>query len=266
MPPTLIDTHCHLDDKAFEADRTEVFTRAQKAGVTTIINPADSVEGSRRVIAFARENANVFAAIGVHPSVLSRGSDQYDETFSLDSAIAELEKLADDQRVVAIGEFGLDVKHGSEDLDKQKDVMRGLLSLAKKSELPIILHCRQAYDDLVEVLKDFSGLRGVVHCFAGGPEDLKKVLALGLHVAYGGLVTFDKKTEALHEAVQQTPLDRMLLETDAPFLTPVPRRGKRNEPAEVATIAQFIAELRGMPFADLAAQTTANARKLFALK
>jgi TatD DNase family protein len=266
MAATLIDTHCHLDDKAFEADRAEVFARAQKAGVTTLINPADSVEGSRRVIALAKKMPEVFAAIGIHPSVLSRGSDLYDPSFNLEAAMSELDAMAGDPKVVAVGEFGLDVKHGSDDLGVQKKAMQKMLELANKHELPIILHCRQAYDELAAVIKAAGIFQGVVHCFAGGPEELRKILDLGLHVAYGGLVTFDKKTESLREAVKATPLDRMLLETDAPYLTPVPRRGRRNEPAEVVTVAQFIAELRGMPLEELAKQTTANAQRLFALK
>lgn len=202
---------------------------------------------------------NVFAAVGAHPHAASPALD-------LDFISQALETLVVTPKVVAVGEFGLDVKHGAENLPLQMELVLRQLKIAKKHNLPIILHCRGLYTELLELLtKEGSVFRGVVHCFAGSTKDMQSLVDMGLYVAYGGLVTFGKKTEDLLEAVRNTPLDRMLLETDAPYLTPVPRRGKRNEPAEVATVAQFIADLRKIPYAELARVTTQNARNLFDL-
>ncbi len=252
-----------MDDPAFAEDRAAVFKRAREAGVIALINPGSNIKESEAAIKVAREYANVFAAVGVHPHAA---------TSELDLKLTEqqLEKLIIDPVVVAVGEFGLDVKHGVENLDVQIALATMQIQLAKKHELPVILHCRGAYDELIQILKKDGGgkenpVAGVVHCFAGGPKELRALLDLGLHIAYGGLVTFGKKTEDLLAAVMETPLERMLLETDAPYLTPVPRRGKRNEPAEVATVAQFIADLRKIPYAELARVTTENARNVFAL-
>jgi TatD DNase family protein len=260
MPEALIDSHCHVDDHAFDEDRGAVLERAQRAGVVGIINPASSIVDSRAVVKLAHQHPAVFAAVGIHPNEV--GADVQ----KLDVALDEISQLAKDPEVVAIGEFGLDIKHGAQHLAHQKVVMRRQLDIARDHSLPIILHCRQAYKELVEVVRQSAGeYRGVVHCFAGGPAELKLVLDAGFYVAYGGLVTFEKNTKALREALTQTPLNRLLLETDAPYLTPVPRRGTRNEPSEVATVARFIAELRGIPYSELAHVTTENARTLFRL-
>ncbi|MFO0702678.1 MAG: TatD family hydrolase [Candidatus Andersenbacteria bacterium] len=256
----LIDTHGHLEDEQFDEDRLQVWQAAQAAGVVTCISPGSNVEDSQKAITVAHELDSVFAAVGIHPHYLPKNGPE------LQQSIETLDKLAADDRVVAIGEFGLDVKHGREELDAQLRAVSLQLELAAKHDLPIILHCRSAYAELAKVVsEEGKGLRGVVHCFAGTPDDLKLMLDLGLHVAYGGMVTFEKGMEALREAVKQTPLERMLLETDAPYLTPVPRRGQRNTPAEVVTVAQFIAELQGISYAELAAATTRNARQLFSL-
>lgn len=257
----LIDTHCHLDDVQFDEDREEVWRDAQAAGVAAIINPGSSLEDSQRSVALAHELDGVFAAVGLHPHYLPKNGPE------LEQAIESLDKLADDDRVVAIGEFGLDVKHGRSELDAQLRAVSLQLELARTHELPIILHCRKAYKELAELVADEGkGLRGVVHSFAGGPDDLKIMLDLGLHIALGGIVTFERCTEALREAAKLVPLDRLVLETDAPYLTPVPRRGQRNTPAEVVTVAQFVAKLRDESLQNFAEATTRNARELFGLK
>ena len=267
--PEIIDTHCHLDDKAFDEDRAAVWERAQAAGVAAIINPASNIDDSRATVKLAHEMPGVFAAVGIHPHAAVEMNAQ-----KLEEAEKELSKLSKDQTVVAIGEFGFDSKNGSAEV--QKPAVQMLLKLAHAQELPIILHCRDMYTDLFAAIDQSStahskdGLQGpkhtgVVHSFTGGPAELDQILKRGLHVAFGGIVTFDKKTELLREAAKQCPLDRMLLETDSPSLTPVPRRGRRNEPAEVATICDFIAKLRGISYAELARATTQNARRLFSL-
>jgi len=255
----VIDSHCHLDDNAFDADRTAVWKRAQDAGVVAIVNPASNLDDSRAVVTLAHEEQGVFAAVGVHPQAAVEMSES-----DLTSAIKVLDELCKDPAVVAVGEFGLDSKNGSP--EKQMPAVRALLKLASKHELPIILHCRDLYKELFSLL-DEAGPKhtGVVHSFTGGPAELEQILQRGLHVAFGGIVTFEKKTDQLREAVKQCPIDRMLLETDSPYLTPVPRRGKRNEPAEVVTVGEFIAKLQGISYAELARATTQNARRLFSL-
>ncbi|MDP2587716.1 MAG: TatD family hydrolase [bacterium] len=255
----IIDTHCHLDDKAFNEDRVAVWERAQAADVVAIVNPASNLDDSRATVKLAHETVGVFAAIGIHPHAAVEMNAQ-----KLAEAEKVLGELSKDQTVVAIGEFGFDSKNGS--TEAQKPAVQMLLKLARAQELPIILHCRDLYKELFATLDEAGSKHtGVVHSFTGGPAELEQILKRGLHVAFGGIVTFDKKTEQLREAAMQCPLDRMLLETDSPYLTPVPRRGRRNEPAEVATICDFIAKLRGISYAELARATTQNARRLFSL-
>lgn len=257
--PEIIDTHCHLDDVAYEDDRPAVWEGAKKAGVAAIINPASNLEDSQAAIRLAHENSGIFAAVGIHPQV----AVTLDEP-ALTKAVQRLDELLKDPLAVAVGEFGLDSKNGS--AEKQAPTVRALLKLAQKNDVPIILHCRDMYKELFELL-DEAGQKhaGVVHSFTGGPEELEQILKRGMYVAFGGIVTFEKRTEQLREALKACPLDRLLLETDAPYLTPVPHRGKRNEPAEVVTVGHFIANLRGISYAELARATTQNARQLFSL-
>lgn len=257
--PEIIDSHCHLDDVAFDNDRVAVWKRAQSSGVVSIINPASSLEDSGAVVRLAHQESGVFAAVGIHPQV----AITLDEP-ALAKTVKELDELLKDPLTVAVGEFGLDSKNGA--VDKQAPTVRALLKLAQKNDVPIILHCRDLYHELLGLL-DEAGPKheGVVHSFTGGPKELEQILKRGLHVAIGGIVTFGKRTEGLREAAKQCPLDRLLVETDAPYLTPEPRRGKRNEPAEVVTVAEFIASLRGISYAELAEATTRNTRRLFGL-
>lgn len=256
----LIDTHCHLDDEQFGEDRLQVWEAARKAGVVACINPGSSLEDSQSAVELTGIMDNVYAAVGVHPLYLPKNGPELEQT------IESLGELAKNEKVVAIGEFGFDVKHGRAEMDEQRRAVELQLELARERNLPVIIHCRNAYAELVEVMRDSGkGLRGVVHSFSGGPADLEQVLALGLHVALGGILTFEKGTDGLREAAKLVPADRLLIETDAPYLTPVPRRGQRNTPAEVATVAQAVAELRGVPYAEIAAATTRNARQLFSL-
>ena len=255
----LIDTHCHLDDAQFDQDRAQVLRQAQTAGIVALINPGSSLEDSQRAVDLARQIEMVFAAVGLHPHYLPKDGPD------LSQALETLDKLAADQKVVAIGECGFDFKHGREGFDQQRQALSLQLALAKKHNLPVILHCREAYSELAAVVKDYSGLRGVVHSFAGGSDELELMLDLGINIGLGGIVTFGKGTEKLRAAVKQIPSDRLLIETDAPYLSPVPRRGRRNTPAQVVTNAHFIADLRDVAYADLADVTTRNARQLFAL-
>ncbi len=292
--PALIDTHAHLTDLAFNEDRAEVLERAGEAGIMAIINPGSTLRASREALSYARKTANVFAAVGLHPHEIpgqglpdkkikpgnngvSSATDLNQKSLGLaqkkvqkpntfKAALAKLEELVTDPAVVGIGEFGLDLSVDQSSFEVQEKALVAQIELANRYSLPIILHCRAVYDELEKILsKHPPKVPGIVHCFTGTPKQLKKLLNLGLYIAYGGIVTFKNNTEQLHEAVQQTPLDRMLLETDAPYLSPEPARGKRNEPARVETICQFIADLRQISYSEIAQKTTSNAREVFAL-
>ena len=259
MPDPVFDTHCHLDDLQFDEDCARVIRDAQSEGVVGIINPGSDLVTSRAAVDLAHKELNVFAGVGLHPHTAGPELD-------VDKALAEIDRLAADAEVIALGEFGLDTKHSDDTLDLQKVLVREQLGLAAKHSLPIILHVRDHYDLMALMLeKHGDGLPGVVHSFTGDPKEAQKMLEIGLYIAIGGIITFEKGTNALRQAAKDIPLDRLLLETDAPYLTPEPRRGKRNEPSEVATVARFIADLRGIPYAELASTTTNNARTLFSL-
>ena len=259
MPEAIIDTHCHLDDLQYDKDRNRVLRDARSEGVVGVINPGNDLDTSRAAVALAHQELDVFAGVGLHP-------DNAGPELNIEKALAEIDGMASDAEVIALGEFGLDTKHSDDTLDRQKILVREQFGLAAKHGLPIILHVRDHYDLMAKMVSKYGkGLPGVVHSFAGSPEDAQRMLDLGLYIAIGGIITFEKGTKALREATKSIPLERLLIETDAPFLSPEPRRGKRNEPSEVATIARFIADLRGIPYAELANATTTNARTLFSL-
>jgi len=251
----LIDSHAHLDDRAFDRDRAAVIARAfqDDMGIITI---GASLESSRRAIRLAGRHRRVWATVGAHP----HGAKHVDE-----NSLREFERLATSPDVVAIGEIGLDYYRDLSPRDVQRGVFEEQLKLARRLDLPICLHNRDATDDLLAILHDAGDRqRGVVHSFLGGVERAQEFLDLGLDLGIGGPVTFPN-SKALREAVERVPLDRILIETDCPYLTPVPYRGRRNEPAYVRYVAEAIAEIKGIYVEDVESQTTENAVRLFAL-
>ena len=254
----MIDSHAHLYFDSFDPDRDEVLRRAREAGVAAIINIGIDVPSSEKALALSRDHADLRAAVGLHPT--SRIDD-------LDAALARIEELARNggDRVVAIGEIGLDYYWKDVEPEAQKERLRRQLLLARKLGLPVIFHCRDAIDDLLGILEAAEALPpGVFHCFAGNAGHAARALALGFHISFAGNVTYPKASE-LVEAARATPLDRLLLETDSPFLSPKPVRGKRNEPAHVAHIRDFLAELKGTTPAEVERATDEAARRLFGL-
>ncbi len=255
----LIDTHLHLDFDAFDADRDEVVARAVEAGVHQMITIGINVETSRRAVALAERYEAVYAAVGVHPNEAHTWTPEVD---------AELRALAAHPKVVAIGEIGLDYHWERVPPEHQHLVFRAQLRLAADVGLPVVIHDREAHDDVVRVVQEWVseagvGTRtGVFHCFSGDREMAGRVLDLGFYVGVDGPVTF-KNARRLHALVAELPLDRLLVETDAPFLTPHPYRGRRNEPAHVRLVAQRVAELRGVSVEEVARATSHNARRLF---
>lgn len=256
QPAALIDSHAHLDDRKLASRQNEVLARAREAGVVTVVNIGADIPSSRASVELAHREPMVFATVGVHP---------HDASDVEDAAMAELRRLAADERVVAVGESGLDFYHDLSPRDVQRDAFAQHLALADALGLPIVIHCRDAYEECLEVVRSErdAPVAGVLHCFQGDAAAARGALDVGLCIAVGGSITFPRE-EALRRVVAGLPLDRLLVETDAPYLTPRPRRG-RNEPAYVRLVAQRLAELLGSPFERVAEATTGNARSLFRL-
>ncbi len=253
----LIDTHCHLDMAPLKDDVEAVLQRAQAAGVRSCVTIGTTVESSRANVALAQRYPQLAAAVGIHPQEADTATEE---------ALAEIERLAASPRVVAIGEVGLDDSRDHGSLERQTEALRGLLAIAARRNLPVLFHCRgsEAYGRLLELLRTSrlpSG-RGLIHCASGSPEFICEALALGLYVSFAGNVTFPK-AQALRELVPLVPDDRVLIETDAPFLAPQPVRGQPNEPSYVAYTAACVAKLRDVSIEALGELTSRNARRLF---
>lgn len=251
----LFDTHAHLDSGQYQDDREEVIARARDAGVGLICNVGYDLPSSRRSIAIARDHEGIYAAVGVHP---------HDASTLDEGALDALRSLAGDPRVVAIGEIGLDYYRDLSPRKVQKEAFRRQIALARQLKLPIIIHDRDAHQDVMAVLRE-EGARnagGIFHCFSGDAAMARECLELGFHIALGGPVTFSNGGRA-QEVARVVPPDRLLVETDCPYLAPAPYRGRRNEPAYVRLVAEKIAALRGLDPEELAAGTTENALRLF---
>jgi len=251
----LIDTHAHLTDRAYHRDRAAVLVRAVRDGIG-IITIGSTVEDSRDAVRLAERHRTIWASVGVHPHG-ARGVDS--------QAIGELERLAASASVVAIGEIGLDYYRDLSPRPAQRRAFAEQLALARRLRMPVCLHNRDSTDDLIAILQHTADAhRGVVHSFLGDGGLAERFLALGLHLGVGGPLTYPKN-DALRDAIRTVPLERVVIETDAPFLPPVPHRGERNEPAHVRRVAEEIARVRGIDPVEVARATTAAARRLFAL-
>lgn len=251
----MIDTHAHVHDKQFDLDRAGVFERARSSGVSHIINVGCDVNDSERALLVARE-FGCYASVGIHPH------EAKDAPSDVASAFAPF--LAD-ERVVAIGETGLDYYYDHSPRDAQRAALRAQLRIARGNAMPVIFHHRDAYEDFIAILREefTPGMRGVIHCFTGdAAQATTYVREFGLLLGIGGVLTF-KTAEALRDAVKAVGLASLVLETDCPYLAPIPHRGKRNEPAFVALTAEKIADVLGVAAKDVERVTTANARALF---
>lgn len=260
---SLIDTHCHIDLDHYRQDRAETIQRAVNAGVTRIINPAIDHETSQAIVKLTREYASIYGALGVHPNSTAK----FDPT-----SLEVIEELTQTEKVVAIGEIGLDYYRDFSPKPDQKRAFEAQLALATKLERPIIIHNREASDDVMAVLEDWvqdlpAALRerpGVMHSFSAPEPIAERALEAGFYLGFTGPITF-KKADDLRHIAAIVPLDRLLVETDAPYLTPTPHRGKRNEPAYVQFVAERLAALKQVSPEDMAVITTRNAERLFAL-
>lgn len=282
----LVDSHCHIDGDAFDGDRDEVVQRAREAGVVAMLNVGTGDPHSddlRKAVAVAEKYDNVFASVGVHP---------HDARLYDDKAEDHLIELAKSEKVIAWGEIGLDYYYDHSPRDVQREVFRRQIRVAKGLKLPVVIHSRDADDDTVEILtQEFGGSaysselianssteknssklsalsrkpnEGIMHCFGGTAAMAEALMPLGFLISFAGNVTF-KKAENLRDAARVVPLEKLLVETDCPFLTPIPFRGKRNEPAYVEHTARFLADFYDLPFETLASQTTQNFIDFFRL-
>ena len=253
------DSHAHIDGEEFDADRDEVVARARGAGVRTILNvgTGDPHGGNfERAVAVAEKYEGVYAAVGVHP----HDAKLYDET-----AERLLLEFVRSRRVVALGEIGLDYHYDNSPRAVQREVFVRQLRLARAERLPVIIHSRDADAETLEILRaEYAGAvrGGVMHCFGGGPALAEGALGLGFHISFAGNVTF-KKADALREVARTVPAERLLIETDCPYLAPVPHRGRRNEPAHVVETARFLAGLRGVSPEEFGRATSENFSRLF---
>ena len=248
----LTDSHAHLNFSQFDADRDAVIRRARDAGLTAIINVGTDLASSKASIALAQQHDFIYAAVGIHPHDAKRVNER---------VLDQLRVLTRHPQVVAIGEIGLDYYRDRSPRPAQRRAFADQLALAAELELPVIIHSREAHDDVMEQLCGWKG-RGVLHSYSAGPEHLDEVLELGFYVSISGPVTFPR-ADRLREAAALVPLERLLVETDSPFLTPVPRRGRRNEPALVRHVVDAVASARGAPAETVAQATADNLTHLF---
>jgi len=252
----LIDSHCHIDSKEFDADREETIQRAIDAGVEMMVaigtgnGPPDLEAGIR----LADRYSCFLATAGVHPHDAAKATSETNK---------HLAGLLQHPKVIAVGEIGLDYHHDLSPREVQRAIFRQQMEVAAEARKPIVIHTREAWDDTFQMLDEYwkpAGLPGIMHCFSGGPVEAQRSLELGFYLAFGGVVTYPKALN-VQVAARLAPLDRILLETDAPYLAPVPRRGKRNEPSLMVHTAAKLATLRGISVSELATATTANFEK-----
>ncbi|OWR27494.1 hydrolase TatD [Saccharibacillus sp. O23] len=254
----LFDTHTHMDAPEFEEDRDETIARAVEAGVGHFVNIGFNRETIPTTLALAEKYPFVCAAIGWHP---------VDAIDMQPGDLEWIESLCSHEKVVAIGEIGLDYHWDKSPKDVQHRVLREQIALAKRVKLPIVIHNREAHEDTIRILKEenASEVGGIMHAFSGSWETAKICLDMGFHLSFGGPVTF-KNAKQPKEVLEKTPMDRLLIETDAPYLTPHPYRGKRNETGYVRLVAETAAQLKGVSLEEIADQTTKNAKLLFGIK
>lgn len=252
----LIDTHCHLDFAQFSVDRDAVIRRAKEAGVCYFVNIGATLDSSTASCELSAKYPEVYASVGVHP---------HDADSFKDGDLDKIKELASKDKVVAIGETGLDYFRNLSSPDNQKRLFISLIEVAKSLDLPLVVHTRQAEEETLKILKAAMPLRAVVHCFSGDENFLKVCLGLGFLISFTCNITY-KKAQGLREMVRLTPLDKLMLETDAPYLSLEAFRGKRNEPCQIKLLAEEVSRIKGVSFEEIADRTTENAKLFFGLK
>ncbi len=255
----LIDTHAHIDEESFDVDRREMLDRARDQGMVGIVTLGTTLDSSRRAVALANQSPLVYAAVGVHPNYINSSTSQdWDQ----------IVQLANDPRVVAIGETGLDLYWKTVPLDSQREWFRKHFALSRELQKPFCVHCREAEEPVLEELRqeaERGPLLGVMHSFAGSAETARECVRLGMYISFSGIFTY-KKSQSLRDLARELPRDRLLVETDSPYLSPQPVRGRRNEPAHVRMTAEILAAECGVSLEEIGEITTQNAERLFGLK
>jgi len=250
------DTHAHYDDRRFNDDRDELLDSMQEAGITLILNSASSLRSAKFSLKLADKYPFIYASVGVHP---------HDSKSMTDETVSELEELLRHPKAVAVGEMGLDFHHNFSPQDVQRMRFREQLELARRVKKPVIIHERESLRDTLDTIRDYRDLSGVFHCFSGSWETAKIILDMGWYLSFTGVITFKNARRAL-EVLERMPSDRILLETDCPYLTPEPKRGRRNSSLYLPYIAEKIAEVRGTTVEEIAALTMENGKQFFGIE
>lgn len=250
----LFDTHAHMDDRAFDDDRGELLSRLPEAGIGLLMNPGCSLASSRAACALAKEYDYIYAAVGSHPDAAAEVSPEVLEAYRA--------LVRENPKVKAIGEIGLDYHYEDVPREIQKEAFRAQMALAAELDLPVIVHEREAHADGMAIVREFPTVTGVFHCYSGSPEMAKELVSLGWYIGFTGVLTFKNARKAL-EVAAALPLDRIVLETDCPYMSPEPFRGKRNDPGRLYRMAQALAGLRGLSEEDVQRITLENGRRLY---
>ena len=250
----IFDTHAHLDDRAFDEDRTQLFDRLPKEGIALVMNPGCSLASSREAVRLANQYDYLFAAVGSHPDA----ADEVNE-----ETLRQYRRLCtDNPKVKAIGEIGLDYHYEDIPRDIQKLAFRAQMDLARELDLPVIVHEREAHEDGMKIAAEFPTVTGVFHCYSGSLEMARWLIERGWYIGFGGVLTFKNARKAL-EVAANIPLERIVLETDCPYMAPEPYRGKRNDPGKLYRVAEKLAELRGLTVEEVQAVTLENGKRLY---
>lgn len=252
----LFDTHAHYDDEAFDADRDAVLSALPEAGVSLVLDPGCDLPSSQKAAALAETYPHVYAAVGVHPEHCAGFGE---------AALSALRQLAERPKVIAIGEIGLDYYwEQNPPREIQRQAFRAQLALARELDLPVIVHDREAHQDCLSIVREHPQVTGVYHCYSGSLEDAKVLVKLGWMLSFTGVITYKNARKAL-EVIDWLPMDRIMIETDSPYLTPEPFRGKRNDSGYVHLVAETIAQVKGVPPEEVAAVTLENGRRFFGI-
>lgn len=250
----LIDSHAHMDSTQFDEDRDEVFKRI-KEKMDFVVNIGYDLESSKKGVEYSKKYDFIYAAVGVHPDDIEGYNDKLE---------AQLEKLTENEKVLAVGEIGLDYHWMTRPKEEQKDIFRRQMRLAERCKKPVVIHSREAMEDTVNILKEFPNVKGIFHCYPGSVETALQVMD-NYYLGIGGVLTF-KNAKKLVEVVEKVPLDKLILETDCPYMAPTPFRGKRNEPVYVEYVARKIAEIKGITYEEVVEATNKNTRKAYGME
>ena len=250
----LFDTHAHMDDRAFDEDRETLLSQLPQQGIALLMNPGCSLASSRNAAALAKQYDYIYAAVGSHPDAADEVTPEVLEEYR--------ELCRENEKIRAIGEIGLDYHYEDIPRARQQEAFRAQMALAQELELPVIVHEREAHEDGMRIVEEFPGVKGVFHCYSGSAEMAKWLIARGWYIGFTGVLTFKNARKAV-ETAAAIPLDRIVLETDCPYMSPEPFRGKRNDPGRLYRMAEALAQIRGLPAEEIHRITTENGKRLY---